>query len=98
MGGAEIQHFTASGAVDMTDIDAIMLVLKDPTYDVSTSWGNIKLDGDWSSRLPNLLCIVFFVLTVVLLNIFWHYVESPDIYGPDDQIRFTVSPVVKLPW
>lgn len=29
---------------------------------------------------------------------YWHYVESPDIFGPDNQIRFTVSPVVKLPW
>ena len=29
---------------------------------------------------------------------FWHYVESPDLFGPDYQIRFTVSPVVKLPW
>lgn len=29
---------------------------------------------------------------------FWHYVESPDTFGPDWQIRFTVSPVVKLPW
>jgi len=28
----------------------------------------------------------------------WHYIESPDVFGPDDQIRFTVSPVVKLPW
>lgn len=28
----------------------------------------------------------------------WHYIESPDQFGPDDQIRFTVSPVVKLPW
>jgi len=29
---------------------------------------------------------------------YWHYVESPDLFGPDNQIRFTVSPVVKLPW
>jgi len=29
---------------------------------------------------------------------YWHYVESPDLYGPDWQIRFVVSPVVKLPW
>jgi len=29
---------------------------------------------------------------------YWHYVESPDLFGPDDQIRFTVSPVVELPW
>ncbi len=28
----------------------------------------------------------------------WHYLESPDTFGPDYQIRFTVSPVVKLPW
>jgi len=29
---------------------------------------------------------------------FWHYVKSPDNFGPDYQIRFSVSPVVKLPW
>jgi len=29
---------------------------------------------------------------------YWHYVQSPDLFGPDNQIRFTVSPVVKLPW
>ena len=29
---------------------------------------------------------------------YWHYVESPDDFGPDFQIRFTASPVVKLPW
>jgi len=28
----------------------------------------------------------------------WHYIESPDVFGPDDLIRFTVSRVVKLPW
>ena len=29
---------------------------------------------------------------------YWHYLESPDDFGPDFQIRFTVSPVVALPW
>ena len=29
---------------------------------------------------------------------YWHYLESPDLIAPDWQIRFTVSPVVKLPW
>ena len=29
---------------------------------------------------------------------YWHYLESPDDFGPDFQIRFTASPVVKLPW
>ena len=29
---------------------------------------------------------------------YWHYVESPDNFGPDFQIRFTVSPVISLPW
>ncbi len=29
---------------------------------------------------------------------YWHYIDSPDLFGPDFQIRFTVSPVVKLPW
>lgn len=29
---------------------------------------------------------------------YWHYIESPDAFGPDFQIRFTVTPVVPLPW
>ncbi len=29
---------------------------------------------------------------------YWHYIETPDLYGPDYQVRLTVSPVVKLPW
>jgi hypothetical protein len=29
---------------------------------------------------------------------YWHYVESPDTFGPDYQIRLAISPVVKLPW
>lgn len=29
---------------------------------------------------------------------YWHYLETPDTFGPDYQLRFTVSPVVKLPW
>lgn len=29
---------------------------------------------------------------------YWHFVESPDTFGPDYQLRFSVSPVVKLPW
>lgn len=28
----------------------------------------------------------------------WNYLEAPDAYGPDWQIRFTVTPVVSLPW
>ena len=29
---------------------------------------------------------------------YWHYIESPDAFGPDYQIRLSVSPVVELPW
>jgi len=29
---------------------------------------------------------------------YWHYIESPDSFGPDYQIRFQISPVIKLPW
>ncbi len=29
---------------------------------------------------------------------YWHYLESPDLFGPDWQIRLSVSPVVNLPW
>ncbi len=29
---------------------------------------------------------------------YWHYLESPDDFGPENTLRFTVSPVVALPW
>ncbi|MCK0155463.1 hypothetical protein MWU49_17235 [Alcanivorax sp. S6407] len=29
---------------------------------------------------------------------FWQYVEQADAFGPDWQVRFTVTPVVALPW
>lgn len=29
---------------------------------------------------------------------YWHYVESPDTFGPDWQIRLSITPVVALPW
>ena len=29
---------------------------------------------------------------------YWYYVAAPDAFGPQHQIRFTVSPVVQLPW
>ena len=29
---------------------------------------------------------------------YWHYLEAPDTFGPDYQIRFSVTPVVPLPW
>jgi hypothetical protein len=29
---------------------------------------------------------------------YWHYIKSPDNFGPDYQVRFSVSPVIKLPW
>ena len=29
---------------------------------------------------------------------YWHYIEQPDLFGPDFQIRFSATPVVPLPW
>ena len=29
---------------------------------------------------------------------YWYYVESPDDFGPQHQIRLQIGPVVKLPW
>lgn len=29
---------------------------------------------------------------------YWNYIESPDAFGPDSQIRFVFAPVVPLPW
>lgn len=29
---------------------------------------------------------------------YWHYIEKPDLFGPEYQIRFSVTPVVPLPW
>lgn len=29
---------------------------------------------------------------------YWHYIETPDTFGPDYQVRFQIAPVVPLPW
>ncbi|WOJ95136.1 hypothetical protein R0135_08165 [Congregibacter variabilis] len=29
---------------------------------------------------------------------YWEYIESPDDFGPERQIRFQVGPVIPLPW
>lgn len=29
---------------------------------------------------------------------FWYYIQSPDVFGPQYQMRFGISPVVALPW
>ena len=29
---------------------------------------------------------------------YWNYIESPDTFGPDWQLRFILAPVVPLPW
>ena len=29
---------------------------------------------------------------------YWNYIESPDTFGPEHQIRFEIVPVVPLPW
>ena len=29
---------------------------------------------------------------------YWNYVGSPDAFGPDWQIRFNFTPVIKVPW
>lgn len=29
---------------------------------------------------------------------YWQYVEKPDAFGPDFQLRLTVTPVIPLPW
>lgn len=29
---------------------------------------------------------------------YWHYIETPDAFGPRHQIRFQIAPVVPLPW
>jgi hypothetical protein len=29
---------------------------------------------------------------------YWHYIETPDLFGPDYQVRFTVMPAIEVPW
>ena len=29
---------------------------------------------------------------------YWYFVESPEAFGPEHQIRLVIGPVVKLPW
>lgn len=43
--------------------------------------------------------VMFFGKMPVKFNLqYWYYVVSPDAFGPQHQIRFTISPVIPLPW
>ena len=43
--------------------------------------------------------VMFFGKMPIKFNLqYWYYVASPDAFGPQHQIRFTVSPVIPLPW
>jgi hypothetical protein len=37
-------------------------------------------------------------LPVKLALQYWYYIAAPDNFGPQHQIRFTITPVVPLPW
>ncbi len=40
----------------------------------------------------------FGTLPVKLSVQYWYYVASPELFGPQHQIRFQIAPVVPLPW
>jgi hypothetical protein len=43
--------------------------------------------------------VMFFGKMPIKFNLqYWYYVASPEAFGPQHQIRFTVSPVIPLPW
>ena len=43
--------------------------------------------------------VMFFGKMPIKFNLqYWYYVASPDAFGPQHQIRLTISPVVPLPW
>ena len=43
--------------------------------------------------------VSIFGKTPIKFNLqYWYYVASPDAFGPQHQIRLSISPVVKLPW
>lgn len=43
--------------------------------------------------------VMVFGKTPVKFNLqYWYYVASPEAFGPQHQIRFTLSPVIQLPW
>ena len=29
---------------------------------------------------------------------YWNYIKSPDAFGPEQQIRISIAPIVPLPW
>ena len=37
-------------------------------------------------------------LPVKLTLQYWYYVASPDVFGPQHQVRLQIAPVVPLPW
>jgi hypothetical protein len=66
------------------------------------SWSyNHELDGEkWT--LP--LGIGIAKTTIIAGKIwkfsvqYWNYIEAPDAFGPEHLLRFTVAPVVEVPW
>lgn len=67
VGNAYEYWYTASGTVNMTDPMAIEHALKDPTFNVSLSWGEFSLVGKlWAFYLPIGFAMAAFVLVIVV--------------------------------
>lgn len=59
IGKASIRHLTSSGPVDMTNPEAALRAIQDPTFTASMSWGTLTLTGTaWPIVLPVLCAIV----------------------------------------
>ena len=82
------------------------------TYNLPDAW-QIQMQPTWSynheadksgDKLTFPLGIgvsktVIFGKTPVKFNLqYWDYVAAPDAFGQDKQVRFSISPVIPLPW
>lgn len=67
IGIADIQDFTASGVVDMSDPYKIGQALQDPTFTTTYSWGEVTLTGAyWGFVFPTVLAVVAFAVGILI--------------------------------
>ena len=95
--GGESASITAGQYFYAVNLKNGWQILGNPTYSY-----NHKAEKGNRLTLPigtGVTKVAFFGKIPIKFNMqYWYYVASPDAFGPQQQIRFTVSPVLALPW
>ncbi|MGB5317362.1 MAG: hypothetical protein WBN56_15290, partial [Robiginitalea sp.] len=95
--GGESASITAGQYFYVVNLENGWQIQSNPTYSY-----NHKAEKGNKLTLPigtGATKVMIFGKTPVKFNLqYWYYVASPEVFGPQHQIRLTVSPVVALPW